>query len=115
MVATPSVDEVEAVYDGAPVETDDLDLQDAQDLIDIAVSMHDNVFSDRIVFTSEALDGDESVKYLAAHKWAIALGDEIQSESQGGASTARGLSRTKYGQEVLEYLRTEPNVSIFRG
>lgn len=123
MVTTPTVDEVEVVYDGTPVDTGDLSSSDASDLIDIAVSMHEQVFSDTILYTSEALDPNEMVKYLAAHKWAISLGDSVTSESQGGvsatynvpSSTARGLSRTKYGQEVLEYLRSEPNVSIFRG
>lgn len=122
MVTTPTVDDVETVYDGNPVDQGDLDNTEASELIDSAVSMFNNVFSDRILFTSEALDEDEAVKYLAAHKWAIALGDEIQSESQAGGnvsynvptSTARGLSRTKYGQEFLEYTRSEPNIGVFR-
>jgi len=122
MVTTPSVGDVQTVYDGDPVDQGDLGNTDASDLIDTAVSMFENVFSDKVLFTSEALDEDEAVKYLAAHKWAIALGDEIQSESQAGGSvsynvptsTARGLSRTKYGQEVLEYLRDTPNIGVFR-
>jgi len=122
MVSTPTNDEVQTVYDGTPVDQGDLGTTEASDLIDTAVSMFENVFSDKILFTSEALDEDEAVKYLAAHKWAIALGDEIQSESQAGGnvsytvptSTARGLSRTKYGQEVLEYLRDTPNIGVVR-
>lgn len=122
MVATPGVDAVETVYDGNPVDQGDLGNTEASNLIDTAVSMFEGIFSDQILYTSEALDGGEAVKYLAAHKWALALGDEIQSESQAGGSvsytvptsTARGLSRTTYGQEFLEYLRSEPNISVMR-
>lgn len=123
MVTTPTRAEVAVVYDGDPTTsgTSDLSNDDADALITSAVSMHDNVYSQNINFTATALDEAEAVKYLAAHKWAMALGDEVASESQAGANasyvvssaTARGLSRTKYGQEYLEYLRNEPNISIF--
>lgn len=124
MVSTPSREEVAAIYDGDPTSagTGDLSNNDADALIAAAVSMHDNVYSKDVLFTSSALDDDEAVKYLAAHKWAITLGDEVGSESQAGASvtyhvstaTARSLSRTKYGSEYLEYLRSEPNIGVFR-
>ena len=124
MVTKPSFDEVEAGYQGTPVSADnpDLDPQDADQLIDEAVSMYNNVFSDQILFTAEGLDEDNAVRYLARHKWAIALGDTVASESQGGGSvsyvvssaTARSLSKTHYGQELLEYLRSEPNIGVFR-
>jgi len=123
MVATPTRAEVATVYDGNPTSagTGDLSDPDADALITAAVDMYNNVFSDNILFQGETLDGDQAVKYLAAHKWAIALGDEIQSEGQAGAnatyniptSTERALSRTKYGQEFLEYVRGEPNISVF--
>lgn len=124
MVATPSRSEVAEIYDGDPTSNGSGDLSDTQAdaLITAAVDMHDNVYSDRILFTSEALNGDQAVKYLAAHKWAIALGDTVTSEGQAGANvtynvstaTDRALTRTKYGLEYLEYLRDEPNISVFR-
>lgn len=122
MVTTPSRDDVETRYNGEPVTNSDLTNTEADDLIDDAVDMFDNVFSDQILFTSEALDDTKAVIYLACHKWALALGDTVASESQGGANvtyvtssaTARSLTRTTYGQEFLEYLRDEPNISVFR-
>lgn len=123
MVSTPTRAEVAVVYNGDPTTngSGDLSDSDADDLITAAVDMHDNIFSDNILFASEVLNGDQAVKYLAAHKWAIALGDEIQSEGQAGGNvtrvvpttTERALSRTKYGQEYLEYVRGEPNISVF--
>lgn len=124
MVTTPTRAEVATVYDGDPTSagTGDLSDDDADDLITAAVSMHDTIFSDQILFTNEIGDENEAVKYLAAHKWAISLGDTISSESQAGGSvtynaptaTERSLSRTQYGQEYLEYLKSEPNVSVMR-
>lgn len=129
MVTTPTRAEVATVYEGDPTSagTSDLTDNDADALITAAVSMHDALFSDQLLFTSESVDEDEAVKYLAAHKWALTLGDEVSSESQAGANvtyhvstaTARSLSRTKYGAEYLEYLRSEgedgvPNIGVFR-
>lgn len=122
MVTTPTRDEVETRYSGAPLRNGDLTDQQADDLIDDAVAMADNVFSDRINYTNELRNENKAVIQLACHKWALALGDTVQSESQAGANasyvvssgTARSLSRTNYGQEFLEYLESEPNVSIFR-
>lgn len=124
MVSTPTRAEVATVYDGDPTDsgTGDLSNNDADALIDAAVSMHDNIYSRNVLFTATALDEDEAVKYLAAHKWAITFGDEVSSESQAGANatyhvstaTARSLSRTKYGSEYLEYLQSEPNIGVFR-
>lgn len=136
MVETPTVAAVEAGYHGNPVDTDDLtstgedppfgqyddaELGEAELGIKEAVSMYDNVWSDQILFTSEVKDGQNAVKLLARHKWAIILG-EAQSESQAGSNVtwnvptelARSLGRTRYGQEFLEYAQTEPNVSVFR-
>lgn len=128
MVTRPSVQEVEAVYNGQPVDNGELDSSsdftnpdDAERLILAAESMHDNLFSDSILFLGEVADEDEAVKYLAAHKWALALG-QTQSEGQAGANvtynvpqqTERSLRRTSYGLEYLEYLRSERNVSVFK-
>lgn len=124
MVTTPTRAEVATVYDGDPTSsgTGDLSNDDADALIDAAVSMHENVYARDVLFTSTALDGAEAVKYLAAHKWSLSLGDGVSAESQAGANvtyhvstaTARSLSRTKYGSEYLEYLSEgEPNISIF--
>lgn len=122
MVSKPTPAEVTAGYDGDPLEAGDLSDTDADQLIDEAVTMFDARFSDRILFQSETVDEAVAVRHLARHKWAIALGDTVQSESQAGASatysvpsaTARSLSRTTYGAEFLEYLEETPNVGVFR-
>lgn len=122
MVTTPTENDVTLGYQGDPVGDGDLSSSDASDLIDEAVSMFENVFSDRVLFTSESLDENNAVRYLARHKWALALGDTVDSEAQANAnvtysvpsSTARSLSRTEYGQEFLEYLRDEPNIGVVR-
>lgn len=129
MVTRPSIEEVLAGYQGDPIDSGDLDSSgdfdspdDAERLILEAVSMYDSVFSDQILYQSEGQDDDNAVRYLARHKWAIALGDTVESESQAGAnasyslptSTARSLGRTEYGQELLEYFAETPNISTFR-
>lgn len=122
MVTTPTVDEVEAGYQGNPVAVGDLDSSDADQLIQEAVDMYDDVFSDQILFQAEGRDSANAVRYLARHKWAVALGDTVQSEGQAGGnasynvptSTERSLGRTEYGQEFLEYFRDVPNVSVKR-
>lgn len=124
MVATPTRAEVAVVYDGDPTSTGtgDLSDSDADDLITAAVEMYEQVYSDQLLFLPEGSNADQAVKWLAAHKWAIALGDTVDSESQGGAnatytsptSTERSLGRTKYGQEFLEYFRDRPNIGVFR-
>lgn len=128
MVTRPSIGEVETVYNGHPVDDGELDSSgdfdspdDAERLIESAVSMLENLYQDQLLFTSEIADEDEAVKYLSAHKWALALG-QTQSESQAGANVtynvpqqvARSLKRTEYGLEFLEYVHTERNVSIFK-
>ena len=120
MVATPTTDEVEAVYQGDPVMNGELTSTQASDLIDSAVTMLDNLFSKSVMLTTEVKDETEAVKYLAAHKWALALG-QAQSESQGGGNITynvppgapRSLKRTTYGQEFLEYCVDERNVGFF--
>lgn len=121
MVATPTENDVATVYDGDPVANDELSSTEASDLIDSAVSMFENIFTDQILFLGEVADEDEAVKYLAAHKWALALG-QTQSESQAGANVTynvpqpveRSLRRTKYGLEFLEYTYSERNVAVFK-
>ena len=120
MVSTPATDAVEAVYQGTPVTNGELTSTQASDLIDSAVSMLNNLFSDSVMLTTEVRDPDQAVKYLAAHKWALALG-EVQSESQAGGNVTynvppgapRSLKRTTYGQEFLEYLVDEANIGFF--
>lgn len=122
MVTEPTVAEVQAGFNGSPVEDGELGTGDAKQLIDEAVTMFNSVFSDEILFTSEVQgDQDQAVRILARHKWALALG-ETTSESQSGGSesynipqsTERSLRRTTYGLEFLEYLRGgEPNIGIF--
>ena len=120
MVSTPSRDDVTTRYQGDPVGQGELTNTQADALISDAVDMVDNLFSDKMVFTSELKDEDKAVIYLACHKWALALNDTVQSESQGGGSVTynvppaveRSLRRTTYGLEFLEYLAGEPNIGF---
>lgn len=122
MPTTPTVGEVEAGYDGEPVDNGELSSSDASQLITEAENMFNSIFSDQILFTSEVQgDEDDALRLLARHKWALALG-ETTSESQTGgsqsknipSSTERSLKRTTYGMEFLEYVRgNEPNISLF--
>lgn len=122
MVETPTQAEVLAGYQGDPIATGDLSSDDADTLIDEAQDMFDSLFGDKILYTGEVEDESNAVRLLARHKWAIALGDTVTSESQEGASanynvptsTERSLSRTVYGQEFLEYTRDTPNIGVFR-
>ncbi len=121
MVATPTVDEVEAGYKGQPVENGELSNADASALTDEAVSMFDAVFADQILFQSESRDAANAVKLLARHKWALRLGQTVSEAQSGGsasynipASTERSLQNTTYGLEFLEYLGDVPNISVFR-
>lgn len=121
MVTTPTYQQVEAFYNGQPVTNGDISQNDAEALIDAAVSMLTNLYSDTMLHRLEIADEDEAVKYLACHRWAITLGDTVSSESHAGGSVtynvppavARSLKRTEYGAEFLEYLSSEPNVSFF--
>jgi hypothetical protein len=135
MVTTPTVDEVQRGYNGNPVDEGDLSSDsntsppfsdpstEAEQQIVEAVDMFEAVFSDQLLFTAETLDEDNAIRLLCRHKWALTLGDTIQSEGQAGTSvtynvstrTERSLSRTSYGLEFLEYLRDEPNISVYRG
>jgi len=122
VVTTPSESEVLVGYEGNPVDTGDITSADLSTLIDEAVSMFDNLFSDNVLFDNEVEDANTAVRYLARHKLAIALGDTVQSEAQSGgnvsynvpSSAGRSLSRTTYGQEFLEYTRDTPNISVHK-
>lgn len=121
MVATPTRDEVEAGYKGQPVANGEISNDDADALIDEAVSMFDAVFADRVLFQSESRDAANAVKVLARHKWDLRLGVTV-SESQSGASVnynipnsmERSLRNTPNGLEFLEYLEDVPNIAVFR-
>lgn len=135
MVTTPTINEVERGYNGNPVQESSLTSDsntsppfsnpstEAEQMIVEAVDMFEAVFTDQLLFTAESLNPDTAIRYLARHKWAITLGDTVQSEGQAGTtvnynvptSTERSLKRTEYGQEFLEYLRDEPNISVYRG
>jgi len=110
-----------AGYHGDPLDTNDISQDDFDKAVDEAVSMAENVFGDRVLFTSELDDENNAVKLLCRHKLALALGDTIDSEGQAGSNVTyvgtgngRSLMRTEYGMEFLEYTRDQPNVAAFK-
>ena len=136
---TPTVAEVLRGYTGNPIASGDLSGDataappytidptstdnEAEALIVEAVNMFQENYSDRVLFQNETEDPTTAVRYLCRHKWALALGDTVQSEGQGGASvtynvptsTDTSLMRTEYGQEFAEYLTNIPNVGVVKG
>lgn len=125
MVETPTVNEVEAQYGPTDIETDapDGETSKAEQLIEAAERMAQDLYGDAILFTSEQQgNAKDFVILLACHKWALREG-EPQSESQAGGSvtynTVTGevqdsLSQTKWGREALGYLGDQPNISVFK-
>lgn len=93
-----------------------------QALLDDAIAETDSIYTER-VSTLPTLDGDRTVfiKNLAAHKWELAEGGEVQSESSTGGSTNYQssnpedyLTLTRYGETAIRHLRDEQSIGVVR-
>lgn len=82
----------------------------------------DTIFSGRVATLPE-IEGDRDVfvKNLAAHKWELATGGEIDSESSTGGSVTyktnpgevdEYLSLTKFGETAKAHLRSEQGIGF---
>ena len=117
-----TVEDVQAVYGEKPPA---LDETKQQALLDDAETEADTIYSRRTTRTPIlAGDRDIFIKHLAAHKWELAEGGELQSQSQTGGSvnfqTSPGtddrgfLHGTRFATEANRHLSGEQSTSIIR-